>query len=200
MANRTTMGLDFGLDQFGTKFKTKFRWIFNLPDVSASGIAALPPLGFSRPSISFKTEEIQHITETIKYPVKPEFKDIDLTLIDIKRPNTPHRMHPVFQWVKSIYDPRLGIMEYPVDADFYKQGTLSIYDGAGCELETWVFENCWPQSIEFGQLNMADSEVLTVDISLSFHRAYLLDTDNSQNIDIQSPQSIEPSSPSDIII
>src|ERR1022692_894224 len=96
MAN---MGLQFGLDQSGTIFKQKHRWLFMIPDVSAQGINALPPSKAARPSVSFKEIEVQHVTETIYYPGKPEWKTITLSLYDLGC-----RDSPIMTWLKRLYD------------------------------------------------------------------------------------------------
>ena len=76
------MGLRFGLEDLHPK--TKFRWLFYLPKISAdeeAGTAySLPPRRSARPSISWKEQEVQHITETIYYPFKPDWKPIPLHL------------------------------------------------------------------------------------------------------------------------
>lgn len=187
--NKDRMGFDLGLNNPGTRFKTKFRWLFTIPGIIGQdasiennvtqSIEAIPPLGFSRPSLLFKSETAEHITESIDIPMKAEFKDIELTLIDIRRPGTS-KNHPIIEWIERIHSMKQGNFKYPVDTQFYQEGKLGIYDGKGCNLELWVLESCWPKSADFGQLNMADSEILTVDITLSFHRAYL-QKENNQN-------------------
>ena len=123
--------------------KRKNRWIFKIDDVVDDGASALPPLKSARPSLTFKEMEAQHINETIFFPSKPEWKPIQLTLYDIDG-----RESKVIDWVKQIYDAENGTWE------------------------TWIFENAWPQVIEWGELDMADSSVVTVDITLRYDRAY----------------------------
>lgn len=166
--SRSTMGFDFGLDDADTCFKRKFRWLLKIPDVSAEGINTLPPLRSARPSLSFKEVEAQHISETIYYPGKPEWKPIGLTLYDIKKPT-----HPVFEWIKELYDPEEGTYGYSCDGFKKSRATLELYDGCGKVIETWIYENAWPQNIEFGELDMSNSEYLTCDLTLRYDRAYI---------------------------
>jgi len=165
---RSTMGFDFGLDEADTCFKRKFRWLLIIPDVSAEGINTLPPLRSARPSLSFKEMEAQHVSEVIYFPGKPDWKPINLVLYDIKKPE-----HPVYKWIKELYDPEAG--EYKFSCEGFKKprATLEMYDGCGKVIETWIYENVWPQNIEFGELDMQQSEYLTCDLTLRYDRAYL---------------------------
>ena len=163
------MGFDFGLADPNTCFKRKHRWLFKIEDVSANGINSLAPLKAARPTISFKEIEVQHLTETVYFPGKPEWKPITLTLYDRKS-----YLNPIFNWLSKIYDPSNG-SKYNPSCDGFKvqQASLEMYDGCGNVLETWVFESVWPQSIDFGDLDMSSSEVMTCDLTLRYDRAYI---------------------------
>lgn len=165
---RSTMGFDFGLDDPDTCFKRKFRWLLIIPEVSAEGINTLPPLRSARPSLSFKEMEAQHTTETIYFPGKPDWKPITLSLYDIKKP-----VHPVMKWIKELYDPQEGTYKYSCDGFKKSRATLELYDGCGKVIETWIYENVWPQNAEFGELDMQSSEYLTCDLTLRYDRAYI---------------------------
>ncbi len=136
-----TMGFDFGLADTGVCFKHKFRWLLKIPGISAEGIDALPPFKGARPSVSFKEMDVQHLTETVYYPSKVEYKPLPLTLYDLKR-----NKHPVWEWVKKVYNAQTGNWSPSVSSQFIKpQARLEIYDGCGNTLETWIIENVYPQ-------------------------------------------------------
>ena len=140
--------------------------------ISDDGASLLPPLKSARPNLTFKEIEVQHLNETIYFPSKPEWKPITLTLYDIKKNN-----NPVFEWIKQVYNPRDGFWQPPIlpGKDYFKRTCrLKLYDGCGEVVETWVYENAWPQTIEFGELDMSQSEVVTIDITLRYDRAYIL--------------------------
>jgi hypothetical protein len=164
------MGLDFGLEKTDTCMLRKFRWLLRIDGVSAAGIDSLPPQKSSRPSLSFREMEVQHLTETVFYPSKPEWKPINLTLFDLKK-----NKNPVVEWLKEIYDASGDGSWKPSGETFKRTATLEMYDGCGGTLETWVFENAWPQNVEFGELDMGSSEVMTIDLTLRYDRAYIED-------------------------
>lgn len=171
--NGRNMGFDFGLEDPNACFKRKNRWLFKIPDVSADGVASLPPAKAARPNLSFKEIEVQHINETIYFPGKPEWKPITLTLYDLKRSGAG-TLHPVFEWLRELYSPRENAAYGPSCDGFKKNfALLEMYDGCGKAIETWVFETIWPQAVEFGDLDMSTSELLTCDITLRYDRAYI---------------------------
>jgi hypothetical protein len=171
MANET-MGLNYGLENSTVCTLQKFRWLLRIDGISAHGINSLPPLKSNRPSISFKELQVEHLNETIYFPGKPDWKPISLSLYDLKK-NT----HPVFEWLQRVYNPAVnsfGQMKTPVDNNFILSASLEMYNGCGKILEMWVYENVWPQTIDFGELDMGNNEVVTCDLTLRYARAYII--------------------------
>jgi len=167
------MGLDFGLEKKTTCFKRKFRWLFKIPEISASGVQSLPPTKASRPTVSFKETPVEHLNETIYIQTKPEWKTLDLTLIDLKKTGK----HPIFAWIQRQYDPCKGKWYKPPgnNGQFKLTATLELYDGCGNTIETWTLENVWPQNANFDDLDMSDSSYLTCNLTLRFDRAFIDD-------------------------
>lgn len=166
-----SMAFDFGLGDPSTCHKQKFRWLFKIQDVSAQGTNALPPYKSQRPNLSYKEMDIQHLTETIYRPSKPEWKTVTLTLFDSKA-----NQSPVWTWITSFYDPQAGTVDAPVGGKFIvNDATMELYGGSGTVLETWTWENVWCQEANFGELDMSASEYVYVDLTLRYDRAYFQD-------------------------
>lgn len=160
--------MGFGiLAQGDTLFKRKNRWMFKIDGIVDDGTTALPPLKGARPSLTFKEMEAQHLNETIYFPSKPEWKPVTLTLFDIN-----DRGSKVIDWIKMVYDARTGNWSPSCTSSFKKTCTLELYDGCGNVCESWTFENAWPQVIEWGELDMAESGIVTIDVTLRYDRAY----------------------------
>lgn len=174
---------NMGLGKIGQPevcFKRKYRYLFFIPEISEEGVNALPPLKSARPSLSFKEIDAQHLTETIYYPGRPEWKPINLVLYDLKG-----NSNPVWDWIKYAYDPKKDENNWqpscPTDINQtgFKRGMgtnlcrLEMYDGTGVVIEKWIFEGVWCQSIEFGDLDMGSNEVSTIDLTLRYDRAYI---------------------------
>jgi hypothetical protein len=196
-------GRNMGLFNIGSAcFKRKYRWMFFIKDVcgtvsdSSYGTNVLPPSKGSRPSISFKEIEAQHVSETVYFPGRPDWKPISLTLYDF----TIRNQNRVFEWLKlyyrvngtnvtiipSVFESNIAAQTGIIpasgsglrrnnqpDAIKIPEAELILYDGCGNAIERWVFENVWPQSVEFGELDMQSSEVVTVDVTLRYDRAYI---------------------------
>lgn len=163
------MGLGPGLANRGTCFKHKFRWLFRIPDLSEQGTFALPPLRSARPNLAFKEIEVQHVSETVFLPGKPEWKPLSLTLYDVKS-----SVNPVFSYLSRLYDPAKGTYRTPVTYRYFSTATLTMYNGCGDAIEDWVLENVYPQAIDWGELDMSNGEFATVDIMLRYARAYIV--------------------------
>lgn len=242
-----------GLDEAFSCPKRKFRWLFSIPGIISSDgndatLLALPHRKGARPSLSFTEEEAQHVSEKVYFPMKPDWKPIQLSLYDINRNQD---RNPIFDWfayssraadnanlirantgntsktkqIKRInskgknigglfskfkndnfksgvrvdpgkrtvglYNPKEGtfgpnsseegIKPNSIDTTngtivgIKKTAILELYDGCGCALERWVIEGCYPQDINFGDLDMDLSEVVMIDVTIRYDRAYLED-------------------------
>jgi hypothetical protein len=159
-----------------TNFKRKFRWMFRLLSGKwiGTGVGALPPMKGARPSLEFKDIEVQHVTEDIYLPGKPSWKPINLVLYDICPPSNDH---PIWDWILTCYDPinTNGTNYFAIlDKNFKQDCVLEMYNGCGAVLEMWYFENAYPSQVNWNDLDMADSGVVTCDITLKYDRAYLV--------------------------
>lgn len=163
------------------------RWVLHIENVSGiqgenGSINALPPIKGSRPQFEFKEQTVQHLVQPIYYPIKADWKPLQLTLYDI----TPDQ-NLVFNWLIKAYDPSsydspTQIEWRPIyteganpEGQFKRTALLCMYDGCGNVVEKWKYENCYPKEINFGELNMDEMKVVTIDVTLRYDRAYIFD-------------------------
>lgn len=163
-------------------YKRKFRFAFFADGAEKkyidTGVNALPPQKGSRPSLSFKEIEVQHLNEVIYYPGKPDWKPVSFTLYDIMPPGGGKKTNPVFEWLKLIYRPQEEKNNYNLcvgtaNGNFKKRCLLFMLSGCGDVLEKWVFEGAWPQECNFGELDMGNVEIATCDVTLRYDRAWI---------------------------
>lgn len=157
-------------------FKRKFRWMLRIPSITPDGVFALPPIKSARPNFSFKESIAHHLNEDIYFPAKTEWKPLNLVLYDIGR-----QLHPVVEWIAMVYRvnteathqwfPSVPGQDTNIQLPFKKTAWLELFDGCGTTVEKWKLENCWPQTVEFGDLDFASSEVVTCNVSLRYDRA-----------------------------
>lgn len=183
------MGLSQGLDSPSLTLKRKFRYLFSIPSVAVdgvfNGVKTLPPRKSARPGAQLKEFDFQHISETIYYPLKVEWKTINLVLYDINC-----NANPVFDWLLQFYNysatntastsngtglaqnvnnsPNSLSINLP---GFKRDATLELYDGCGNIIEQWIFENAYPSSIDWGELDMDSNDIVMVDLTLRYDRA-----------------------------
>lgn len=173
-------------------FKRQFRYMFTIYNVvgnpSADMMYAKPPLKTQRPNISFKELQFEHLSETIYMPGKAEWKPIPLTVYDIagyqQGSSCKYIGNSVYDWIKSFYKP------YSSDYTFACEGVdqplgikrpayLTMYDGGGGLLEQWAFDNAWCQDVNFNDVDMGGQDVMMIDLTLRYDRAYLINADGS---------------------
>lgn len=161
-------------------YKRKFRWIFRIDEITgengSSWAYAIPSIKAARPQYTFKEHGAQHLNEEIFFPMKAEWKPITLTLYDIVR-----NKHPIIEWIAQVYraNPSEDYNWYPsvsgessaIQNPFKKLCYLELYDGCGNIVEKWKYENAWPQSVDFGDLDYSSSDVLLCTITLRYDRA-----------------------------
>jgi hypothetical protein len=186
------LGLQMGLES-GQYCKRLFRWMFTASGVIGDpiNISCLPPEKSARPHISFKEMNVQHLNEEIFYPAKPDWKPINVTVFDLHKniqrgiagsSGSANRLtltdHPVYNWMQQFYDPRTGNILEPnsvknVYNGFIKECSLQLFDGCGNVVESWIYEDCWPQTINFQTLDMSQSGIVMCDLTLRYARAYI---------------------------
>jgi len=182
-----------------TCFKRKFRWMLGIENVTPEwdkdsgpifggggpgSINVLPPKKGARPSIMFKDMEAQHLSETVFFPGKAEWKPVSLTLWEPKTTSD----HPVFEWIREMYRPdrnsglniwRPSVGNTNSDGSttglgLKRNATLTMLNGCGEVIEQWRYEHSYPHSVNFGELDMGSSDIVTAEITLRYDRAYIL--------------------------
>jgi hypothetical protein len=195
-----TMGFNYGGAQLTDPkvyFKRKYRWRFFIPEVCGraekTGSPLLPPGKAGRPSLSFKEIDAQHVTETVYFPGKPEWKPISLTLYDISnRGDGVSLKNPVIEWIKKLYEVSDQSVNWKTSSGFKQNCSVEAYDGVGNIVEEWKLENVWPISIDFGELDYSQSDIMTIDLQLRYDRAYIIE--HTEQFEKQSTKYLDRSS------
>lgn len=163
-------------------FKRQMRYAFLIEGISMfGGLNALVCHKAQRPNLSFKEMNFEHLTETIYMPGKPEWKPVQITLYDTWNPAKGiDKSNPVYTWIRSFYWGDTGTFGFaaqnanPGADQFKKTAYLNMYDGAGCLVEAWQFDNAWPQDINFNEVDYSSNDVMSIDITLRYDRAYII--------------------------
>ena len=170
-------GIPMGLGQLGTGniiFKRKFRWTFDMQYCCDPGpIKEVSPsfvkMG-ARPNIEFEEIEINYLNAKTWIPGKGTWQPITITYYDVAGPTASATTVEVLNWIATIYDISdpvcLKMNSRP--ASYEGIGRLVLYDGCGQPLEVWLLKHCWPQAVNWGELDMASSDECTIEITLRY--------------------------------
>lgn len=158
-------------------FKRKFRWTFQVERSCNGQSQNIPPYFVkvaSRPNISFEETEINYLNEKTWIPGKATWETITVTYIDVGVANgTLGSDGPsaLYSWLASVYDfTSTCRWQGSRVSDYAAKAILRLYDGCGQVMEEWTLENVWPQSINFGDLDMSSSDTVDIELTLRYSK------------------------------
>lgn len=180
------MGIGALGNSTGIMFKRKFRWLFSVEDIcSAGGISRVPESfvkSAARPNVTFEETEINFLHGKMYLPGKATFESITVTYYDVTNDQTSPLV-PLYSWIANVYDflspeggitnPRMNARAYDVGAraHYGGRGVLTMLDGGGLALEAWTLYDCWPQAVNFGDLDYATQDEATIELTVRYQFA-----------------------------
>ena len=174
------------------RFKRKFRWTFEIIDICGKGKTNSPttsrannsptefskgvsgriPASFvklaSRPNLTIDEIEINYLNGKTWIPGKGTWETITVTYYDISDDSAAAK--PLWDWLATVYnftDP-VCLNQASARNNYSGTGILKLYDGCGSTLETWTLKDCWPQAINFGDLDYSASEEVVIELTLRY--------------------------------
>ena len=151
-----------------TVFKRSHLFLTTFPDLQEYTIATLPPEKASRPTYEFTTKSYEHLSETITYPMKMKYPQVEFTWYDIVQNFNPKNI--MYNWISQFHNPFTGYQGSP--GYFKTRIQLGMYTSSGGIIETWIYEGAFPTSVKFGTLDMTNSSYMTISATLQYDRAY----------------------------
>ena len=162
-------------------FKRKFRWTFEIEyccNNTVNGVLQ-PPKSVAkefvkigaRPQIDFEEVEINYLNGKMWIPGKGTWQTMTVTYYDVAgATNAGINTASVLAWIATIYDftdcrclPMNSVPE-----QYEGVARLILWDGCGNPLEAWMLRHVWPQSVNWGDLDMSSSEECTVELTLRY--------------------------------
>lgn len=182
MATQTTYG-GMGIGLLGTSsnlaFKRKFRWTFEVLGICGDASRSIPSdyvKVANRPNVSFEETEINFLHGKMFIPGKATFDAITVTYYDVTRGGT-ETIESLYDWIGTVYDflgPRGDVFDPKMssyangDGGYGANAYLTMYDGCGTALEQWSLEQCWPQAVNFGDLDYSNNEEATIEVTVRY--------------------------------
>lgn len=143
--------------------KRQFRWI-----LAAGGIDAFTLKTAARPQMTFEDVTIDYMNVKRYLAGKPTWNPIAVTLYD---PIAPSAAQKVMEWVRLSFESVTGRMGY---FQFYaKDLNLKMLDPVGAVVEDWLIQQAWIQEFNFGELDYAISDPVSISLTLRFNQAIL---------------------------
>jgi len=168
------MAQPMGLGDIGgpqVVFKRQFRWTFRVRNICGEGQGLTENFVklAARPSLDIEETEIDYLHGKTWIPGKGAWQNITVTYYDV---NT-NQLQPLFRWLSSVYE--FGTAQAPVTLrmaskreDYSAEGVLTLFDGCGTAMEKWSLRHLWPQSVNFGELDYASSDICTVELTMRY--------------------------------
>jgi hypothetical protein len=147
--------------------KRKFRWTLRI-ETPRGTIPEHYVKVAARPQLDIDETEINFLNATTWIPGKGKWQPITVSYIDVAADD----VGPLYDWIASVYNfnTQNPSTDLPQTEKIGWNATaiLQVYDGCGKALERWKLQSVWPQSVNFGDLDMADSSELTIDLTLRY--------------------------------
>lgn len=175
------MAQNMGLGQLGGAdivFKRKYRWTFVLESPCGGVVPEHTVKLASRPNLTIEETEINFLHGKTWIPGKGSWETITVTYYDLA--NDGDSMTPLWSWLATVYDftDPVGLKQASKrggaaggaagNGGYAGIGRLTLFDGCGTPVERWVLSNVWPQQINFGDLDFASSDEMTVELTLRY--------------------------------
>jgi len=121
-----------------------------------------------RPNIQFEVVTMDHINVKRKLKGKGEWQDITITLYD---PIVPSGAQQVMEWIRTSHESLTGRDGY---SSFYKKDvTFYLLGPVGDKIEQWTLKGAFILSANFGELDWASNDPVSIELSLAYDYAIL---------------------------
>jgi hypothetical protein len=149
--------------------KRKFRWTFA---VDRNGSGSPVPATFvklaARPNLTIEETEINYLNGKVFIPGKGTWETITVTYYDVSTGSEDNI--GLWSWLADVYDftEPTQLKQNSKRKCYTGTGTCKLYDGCGNSLETWKLNDCWPQAVNFGELDYSSSEEVTIEVTIRY--------------------------------
>jgi hypothetical protein len=121
------------------------------------------------PSVTWEVAESAYFFTTRKYASRFTMNEVSVTVKDYVDSATAAQM---WAWWMSVGDARNGKLNSPGE---YKQNAeLHSTDGRGETVDQWMLEDCFPSSMEFGDLDYSGTDIVQMNCTLTVDMVYLV--------------------------
>jgi hypothetical protein len=122
----------------------------------------------NRPTFTSEVVELDHINVKRKLKGKSTWDDVTITLYD---PIVPSGAQQVMEWIRTSHESLTGRDGYSA---FYKKDiTFFLLGPVGDKIEQWTLKGAFITSANFGELDWASNDPVSIELTLSYDYAIL---------------------------
>ena len=149
--------------------KRKFRWTFGVERDGGKRVPASFVKVAARPQIEVEETEINFLNAKTYIPGKGTWQSITITYYDVTSLDGIGN-EELWGWLASVYNfiDNVALTQSSRRRCYGGTGIITMYDGCGQELEEWRLFDCWPQAMNFGELDYSQSEEATIEVTLRY--------------------------------
>jgi len=166
------MAINMGIGRLGGEnliHKRKFRWTFQIDLANGAFVPASFVKMAARPNLAIEETEINFLNAKTFIPGKGTWEQITITYYDVAVLNGVGN-DALWNWLASVYNfiDNIALTQSSRRSCYSGTAKCTMYDGCGQELEEWKLFDCWPTSINFGELDYASTEEATIEVQLRY--------------------------------
>ena len=163
--------INMGLGKLGggsITHKRKFRWTFEVQREGKTVVSPAFVKTSARPNITIEETEINFLNGKTFIPGKGTWETITVTYYDVASPDID--TSGLYSWLADVYNflNPVRLTQNSKRSCYTGTGKLFMYDGCGNAMEGWELIDCWPQAVNFGELDYQASEEQTVEVTLRY--------------------------------
>lgn len=167
------MPINMGIGRIGGNdvvHKRKFRWTFAVERDGGRRVPASFVKMAARPNIAIEETEINFLNAKTYIPGKGTWEQITITYYDVAVVGGGTGNEELWNWLASVYNflDNVALTQSSRRNCYGGTGICTLYDGCGGELEEWRLFDCWPTSVNFGELDYSSSEEATIEVQLRY--------------------------------
>lgn len=166
------MPINMGIGRVGGNdiiHKRKFRWTFACEREGGKRVPASFVKVAARPQIEVEETEINFLNAKTYIPGKGTWQSMTITYYDVTSLDGVGN-EELWSWLASVYNfiDNIALTQSSRRRGYGGTGICTMYDGCGQELEEWRLFDCWPQAMNFGELDYSSSEEATIEVTLRY--------------------------------
>lgn len=144
--------------------KRKFRWLMEI-----STPCGFVPAHFcktaARPNLDIDEVELNFLNGVTWLPGKGKWQPITVSYYDV----ADSSMSGLLSWIATVYDFTDPVnMKMSEKAGWAGTALLTMLDGCGKPLEYWLLEDCFPQSVNWGDLDMGSTDLCELELTIRY--------------------------------